>query len=330
MKSVTINQDNYSLPTNWNELTEEQLLIISRVSLRQDTVLGVRTKVLLTLLGLKVIRKMEKEIDGEKCFYIGHGSKKLYLMRECDITGLVNHVKFIFEKKEDDEGKVTYQFRSKLFKQLIPVLEMSIIKDYDLYGPGDGLNNILFGEFVMLETYYAEFLKSNHSDIPTYGTGQATSTKSHSEDSMNKLIATMYRPERKGYDAANIDHSDRREPMNEVTIKDRAKLVAKLKPEVKQAILFFYEGCKSFLRGKFPHVFEEEERIATKAPRHQNTPNTFEMYVKLVTSLAKNDATRVNDWMNTELYGVLMAMENMRLEQIELEKLYKKLLVDGI
>ncbi len=327
MKIVCINGDHYQLPTQWNELNREQFLAICRLSLEAQAVTEIKAKVLFLLLGFRIERMKEQRIGDEECFYVSAGKKHVYLLAATDVAYLANKMDFIFRITEDDEGNKSYQFRSRLFRQLLPDIKL---KDGILYGPADGLNNLLFSEFVVAENHYAGFIKSQETEA---GSEKKTEKPQPLKEGAithycDKLIATLYRPRRRDYDENIPEHAaDGREVMNVGTAEKREKLVRSLNPEVKQGILFWYEGCKDFLRGKFPHVFEvqgESEKVKGNSRLRSNEQSVFEGYVKMITSLAKNDATKVDAWMNTNLYGVLIAMENMRLEQIEMDKLYKK------
>ena len=60
MKTVTINGDNYQLPTNWNELSAEHLLAISRMSLLPQSAMEIKVKALFYLLGFTVEKTRER------------------------------------------------------------------------------------------------------------------------------------------------------------------------------------------------------------------------------------------------------------------------------
>lgn len=299
MKTITINDDKYKLPSRWNELTARQFMAIAALSLQENNPAAIRTLALFQLLGFTVDKRNERTIAGEKCFYVSTG-KKNYLLRTTDILYICEPLNFMFSVSENKKGEQQYQFSSKLFRQLIPAIK---IKNETFYGPETGLTNVLFKEFIRCETYFSKFLKDNnpfHADC---------------------LIATLYRPQKKDYNPEDINYDgDRRETVNDFLIEKRAVKLASLDPVTRQAILFFYEGCKFFLTEKYPEVFESDGSGTSGGKQ----PDTFENYMRLVTTLAKNDATQTNAWLDTNLHAVMLAMDNARKEQKELEKLYKK------
>ena len=296
MKQITINGDKYQLPSRWNELTASQLLIIAELSLQEDSPAAIRTKAFFGLMGFTVNQAQERIIDGELCYYVSN-SKKTYLLRLTDILYMCEPLSFMFEKTTSESGEEKYQYRSRLFKQLISKIKVA---GKIWHGTADGLTNILFSEYIRCETYFAKFLETENLFFA------------------DCLIATMYRPIHPEYKADDIRFSaDCREPLNDFNIENRAKQL-NISHELRQAILFFYEGCKYFLTQKYPLVFESVSKKTEKKL------DTFENYIRLATSLAKNDATQVDAWLSANLHAVMLAMDNARAEQKELEKLYKK------
>ena len=294
------------LPTRWNELHREQLLAICRLSLEAASPTEVKAKALFLLLGFKIERMKERVVGDTDYFYVSAGKQHLYLLGAVDVMFMCKHLDFMFQVVEKDNGEKQYQFRSKLYRNLLPKVKVGR-KLY--YGPEDGLTNVLFGEYIRCEMHYANFLMKNEK--------LKIKNELGSED---LLIATMYRKERKDYDPSSVSFSgDRREEYNDFVIEKRARVISKLKPEEKQAILFYYEGCKNFLAVKYPNVFEDSGSGSGSSSKQ----TVLENYLKLVTSLAKNDATRVKDWMDTNVHGVFFAMENMILEQKSIEAVYK-------
>ncbi|MEI6853114.1 MAG: hypothetical protein WCL06_09735 [Bacteroidota bacterium] len=318
MKTIQISTESITIKTNWNELDRHQLLALSNLSLKRLSHKETAIVALVYLMGFKVRKIREKVVGGVPCFYLRSAKGIDHLVSTVDLLFLIKLMDFLFlitEEEEKNEGngeynstRSRYQWQSRLFRQLFPKIWVSsrLLSKKLLYGPADGLTNIKLSEFIQCETYYSDFLKTKD------------------ESKANLLIATLYRPEREGYDPANVEHAgDRREPLNDYLVKKRVKLVNRLKPHEKQAILFYYEGCKLYLKGKFPNVFEEGEHSDNKSER-ANKIGVFEGYIKLVASLADNEAPKIEAWMDTQLYAVLITMENERIEQKRLKELYNK------
>lgn len=298
MKTITINSDKFNLPTRWNELTTDQFRHIATLSLQQLTPAEFKLKAALLLLNITVEPLPEQSVKAESCYYIRHG-KNTYLVSTHQLMAISEQMKFMFDIVETSEGH-NYQLHCKLFRQLIPNISVA---GHTFYGPDDALTNILFKEYIRAETYFSEFLsKKDKADA-------------------DRLIATMYRPEAKYYNPADVNFSgDRREPINDFLIENRAKVISKLDDVTRQAILMWYEGCKNFITTKYARVFEE----GNKPKGSGKQQDIFEGYMRLLATLSNNDATRTDDWLNTNMHMVMLTMDNMREQQAEMEKQLKK------
>jgi len=298
MKTITINSDKFNLPTRWNELTPVQFRHIAMLSLQQLTPTEFKLKAALLLLGITVEPVPENNLKGESCYYVRH-EKNTYLLSTHQLMAIAEPMKFLFDIVETDEGH-NYQLHCKLFRQLIPEIKVS---GHTFYGPDSALTNILFKEYIRAETYFAEFLsKKNKADA-------------------DRLIATLYRQQAKDYNPEDVNFTgDRREPINDFLIDNRAKVISKLDEVTRQAILMWYEGCKNFLSTKYARVFEEGEQKKGSAKQQ----DIFEGYMRLLATLSNNDATKTEDWLNINLHMVMLTMDNMRQQQEEMEKHLKK------
>lgn len=298
MKTITINSEKLSLPNKWNELTPVQFRHIAMLSLQQLTPTEFKLKAALLLLGITVEPVPENNLKGESCYYVRH-EKNTYLLSTHQLMAIAEHMKFLFDIVETDQGH-NYQLHCKLFRQLIPEIKVA---GHTFYGPDAALTNILFKEYIRAETYFAEFLsKKDKADA-------------------DRLIATMYRPQVKDYNPQDVNFSgDRREPINDFLVENRAKVIGKLDEVSRQAILMWYEGCKHFITTKYSRVFEEGEQRKGSAKQQ----DVFEGYMRLLATLSNNDATKTDDWLNINLHMVMLTMDNMRQQQEEMEKQLKK------
>ncbi|KAA8483765.1 hypothetical protein BDE36_1769 [Arcticibacter tournemirensis] len=96
------------------------------------------------------------------------------------------------------------------------------------YGPEHRLQNITIGEYSRTELYYQAYVKRND------------------EKALDMLIATLYRPLRKGTAERDI-----REELSDISIRKRAKRMSTLSKRYRHAILLNYEGCRNFIRVNF-------------------------------------------------------------------------------
>lgn len=105
------------------------------------------------------------------------------------------------------------------------------------YGPGSGLNNLQVCEFIFTEQYYQQYKEEG------------------TLSSLHLLIAILYRPAKKGYNKKINEEGDVREPYNDNLTPLFSRKVARWPMHVKQAILFWYEGCRNAMVKNNPDVF---------------------------------------------------------------------------
>jgi hypothetical protein len=108
---------------------------------------------------------------------------------------------------------------------------------------------------------------------------------------------------------------DYRQPFNEALIDKHAKLLAKISPHEKKAIILFYKGCMNFIITKYKLVFSKTD--------DSNEPSDpFNSFVDLVGILADNEPDRKPIIRKQLLYDVLDTLEKERIKAIELEEKY--------
>lgn len=300
MFKISINSDNYSCPSSWNELTHDQLIDLCYLSQQNLLANEFKTKILLSVLGLKTMHIQERYINNEWCFYFRIGKKVVYILSSLDIACLLYKFDFLFVKNKDEEGNIQYQFNSHLTKNLIPSFK---INGVEYFGPADSLTNLLFHEYIFAETNLVE-----HS-------------KTQNEKYLDALIAVLWREQDENYNPNDITFTgDRRKPFNDFQVDARAKAISKLDKVTKQAILFFYDGCRNYLRVKFKEVFE--------GAGSGDSIDAFSGFMKLVTALTNNDITKNEQVRKSYLYEVMVSLQEMKIQanamKEQMEKLKKK------
>jgi hypothetical protein len=300
MFKITINNDLYYCPSSWNELSRNQLLDICYLAQQNCTPNEFKTKLLLSVLGLKTLQVQERTLDGELCFFFRIGRKTIYILSAIDIACLIDRFDFLFVSKKDADGNIQFQFNSRLTKNLITSFKLN---GQEFFGPADSLTNILFHEYIFAETYLVEYSKTQ---IDKY---------------LDMLIAVLWREQDPKYNPEDISfNGDRRKPFNDFQVEARAKAISKLDKATKQAILFFYDGCRNYLRVKFKEVFEG-------AGSGENI-DAFSGFMKLVTALTNNDITKNEHVRKSYMYEVMISLQEMKTQadamQKQMEKLKKK------
>ena len=118
-----------------------------------------------------------------------------------------------------------------------------------LYGPSTGLGNVRFLEFAFADAYFVAYARSGEAKW------------------LHRLLATLYRPQRRPYRPTAADYAgDRREAFNENLVAARAEVLARLPEATQLAIFTWYRGCRRALERRYPLVFGGEQE--TKAAGH--------------------------------------------------------------
>jgi hypothetical protein len=140
----------------------------------------------------------------------------------------VRHVRFLTEP-------------SRLTKQLLPRLGPWWAR---LAGPGDWLAGLSVWEFANAETHLR------------------TWTSSQDPAALNKLVAVLYRPRRWLWWLRKFSPSytgDPRQAFNSKTVAVRAGRVGRLPLVQRQAVLFYYLGCRASLENAYPYLFSGDD-----------------------------------------------------------------------
>jgi len=128
MNEVQIDDQHRSLPANWNDLTRNQLLYVSRLFRERLTIAEFRVKVLREFLSLK--RKSFNRIDPEDAHFLC-GTLD-FLIKEVSLT-----------------------------RNVIPVIRTGLRK---YYGPIHSMTNCTFGEFTLASSFFDEYQKTGSED----------------------------------------------------------------------------------------------------------------------------------------------------------------------
>ncbi|MDO7849238.1 hypothetical protein Q5H92_22935 [Hymenobacter sp. M29] len=138
-----------------------------------------------------------------------------------------------------------------LTEQLLP--HLPYLKWYQglgcrYFGPRENFRNLSFAEFIFADAFFLRYLQTND------------------ETQLDRLVATLYRPQRAGYAPLAPDYAgDRREPFNENLLDARARHVARLEHHVKYAVMLWYRGCRKALETRFEYVFTGENNRKASA-----------------------------------------------------------------
>lgn len=119
-----------------------------------------------------------------------------------------------------------------------------------LFGPAAKLANVQFLEFVFADSLFMAAIRPKAD-------GKV----------LDQFVATLYRPQRAGYNPTAPDYGgDRRQDFNRHLIEHHAAAVARLPLATKRAILLWYRGCRRLLEERYEDLFDKRGPTSNKPP----------------------------------------------------------------
>ncbi len=227
MRTIQLNDDTFQIPSSWNELSHETLMLLAAQSARGIEIHELKTKVLLHLLGARIYPGI-KTGEGGYLYpvYIG---KKVYNLSVQDIHEMNQYVDFLFETKIINEGKKKIEKTSLyplLYKCPYKILPCGCSKNLD--NPGDMLVNLTYEEAVNLQVIH-------------------TAMRNDFWDNINKLLGILFRDRSKKFDAGQLNKY--------------ANDVIKTSNNVKMIAYWFYVGSMNYIAQKFTTVYNRSGEV---------------------------------------------------------------------
>jgi hypothetical protein len=147
----------------------------------------------------------------------------------------------------------------QLTAQLLPIIRPGYSRH--LHGPGDQLAGLTYAEWIAAENWYFRYRQSKD---PAH---------------LQQLIATLYRPRT----WQRQPNGDRRQAYNPHTVERRAREVAQLPAATQQAILFYYDSCRSSIISRYAELFPGKQYDDDPDPAPVNPTRN---YLQLLRELA--------------------------------------------
>lgn len=276
-----------SFPSNWNELTAVQLLFFCRLVKKESNMNKLYFRLLLNFTGLKIFQKPSEEIDQEACYLLGTDKQNKWYIPVTHLVYFAQPLTFMFAEMFDKEG-VSKGFRvdCRMTTNVLPKINT-------LCGPANGLTNLVFDEFIEAETNYFSYQNTQN------------------EAFLNKFIAVLYRPEKSSKEQSSLTYNgDVRVSFNSALTEKYAAITAKFSSAHKQAICYWYEGCKHFIMQTYPRVF--------KTGGESSPIDMYRGYQKMINASVEGDPTKKDQVRTAMLFDVLETFEEnaKRVEEI--------------
>jgi hypothetical protein len=268
MIEVRFQNDKYSLPSCWDDLTTQQFESLAKLVKTQIMLNELLFRFALSCMGMRMAFRYKVKVNGDDCYYIRHGITRIYLVSPVQMGVLADSMSWVVT---DNSIKPT------VFKNPYP--EFSIKRFKRLFGPAEGLTNITLNEWMQIEVERDAWEKTQNNEF------------------LNRMLAVMWRPT-----TVNHPDGDKRAPLRQDTLDDRAKRMAKVPDHKKQVMIWFYTGCISFISAKFSEIFSSNE---------SGELSTFDGFMQMVNDLAKNDLTKIDKVRESPLYEALYNIQSI-------------------
>lgn len=207
MRKITIKGKDYFVPGDWNEMTAEQLCFLAVILNQKCTVQEAKLKMLLFCMGVRIRSYHRATGDG---YAVSLPEGKAYLTPE-QLTALSAVYDFLF--CETGKG---YDLDIRLTKNPFPLY---VTNSMALAGPEDGLTNISYGQFIMLQSWQQQL-------------------KNDFETALDNFLSVIWK-----------------DSMFTISEDGSATWFKDVDPAVKTVMFWFFLGSMRFIQEKFPHVF---------------------------------------------------------------------------
>jgi hypothetical protein len=289
MHTCRINNETIQYPSDWDQLTHNQLFYIIHLANKSLTEMEFRLKSFLAFTGLKVAHQNPVISNGEIINRITSGKKQFFLTN-IQLNELARSLDFILE---ENQGKLSLNSRLTIN----PVKKIRFGKTF--YGPADKLFNLTLEEYIVCEELFDKFHASREDEY------------------FDKLIATLWRPKNKGIISQYVE--DIRSPYEDRYTTAYCRRLKNLKQDQKTAIYLFYAGCRKFLRHRFPDVFKSASG---------GSDDGLGM-LSLVDALCGDDVTKVDQVRKSYLYDVMIRLQRAAVAKQQMEEQLKQMKRNG-
>ncbi|SEI39416.1 hypothetical protein SAMN05216327_101194 [Dyadobacter sp. SG02] len=158
-----------------------------------------------------------------------------------------------------------------------------------LYGPGDLLKHLTFGEFLAVESKLDRYYSNN--DLLA----------------LDQLCGILYRKS----STSRKKYSDRRIPFEEGLVESYGKLFAKVGPNMKVALLMNYDGAKRQFRRIYKNVFPADIQVSQSAEKQKPRGSSSMSWLNTLVNMAHQDVNKMAQIEKTSLHTVLKVLDEM-------------------
>jgi hypothetical protein len=199
---------------------------------------------------------------------------------------------FVFESDNLPYKSLITSFSTWQYKSIHCPRKIARALSTTVYGPGDVLGNLSFGEFMAAEARLEIFRKNPAAN----------------HQSLNELCGILYRKT----DKSRKSYTDKRIRFEEGMIPEYARVFTSVSKDVKSAILINYSGAKEMFpklyRKLFPPVSQETE---DKAPTAKKAGSQSLTWLNMLIGMADRDVTKYPAIKSATLHETLKTIDDL-------------------
>lgn len=268
------------IPRSWNDFSREQLMKACDLFIKPKEKTNFLTRAAMDLLGLKLISFRRTPIDN---IYLFKYQDRRIAIDSDQLAFICRHFEFLLKESNLVENRI-YSIR-RGFRRY--------------YGPEKKLYNMSYDEFRSAENF---FLAYNKTKDPSF---------------LDKLVATMYRPKRKGLKRNSLLYDgDIREPFNPYIVEKRAGKFRTLPMKYKIAAFQYFFGCMKHLTTTFHMVFEPGSG--------GQIYDRVQQSLRMLDYLAGGDVTKTKAVLQANVYEIMTRMQAEREKIKQMETINRK------
>ena len=230
-------------------------------------------------------------------------------LNEVHRVQLLAELEFVFTQQNLPYKSMITSFSTWQYRNIHCPRKIARAFSTTLYGPGDVLGNLNFGEFMAAEARLELFKKNPAAN----------------HNALNELCGILYRKS----DGSRKKYIDKRIHFEAGMIPTYGKVFEVVSKDVKSAILMNYQGAKAMFPKLYGKLFPPPpEEIEGKAPTEQKQGSQSLTWLNMMIGMADRDVTKFNAIKSATLHETLKTLDDMidhnQKMKVEAEKRSRK------
>lgn len=276
-------EKNYNVPTAYHELTQDQYLGALAILNNTDQKLEMQWYLVPLLMKIPF--------------------SELQLLNEVQRVELLMELSFLTDYEAMPSKAMITSFATLGYKNKYIPKKVARALSARLYGPGDVLGYLNFGEFMAAETRLETYQRSKEN-------GQLGNQKA-----LNEFCGILFRKAAKH----RLKEDDKREPFREGTITANGRVFEAVSNDVKAAIIHNYQGAKQLFPKLYPNLFPKRDEN-DKAAAEQQRRSQAMGWLNTLSAMAERDVIKQSKIKLESIHSVLYSLNESILHNIKMKE----------